>query len=151
MIVISNKDNWFDAETNRNLSNLFGEIEMEILILLVGSFLAALISGVAGFGGSMLLLPVAAVFLSLDLAPGAYIASEAATATAMHILKTIIYSKLTNMNYRALLIGLVMGLCMVIGTYVAKHFIKKMEKEKFQKYVAVLLCIVGIYMVVCGV
>ena len=32
---------------------------MELSILLAGSFLAALVSGAAGFGGSLLLLPVA--------------------------------------------------------------------------------------------
>jgi Predicted permeases len=114
--------------------------------LLVGGAVTGGLSGLCGSGG-----PIgAAVFLSLDLAPVAYIASEAATATAMHILKSIIYSKLTNINYRALLIGLAMGLFMVIGTYVAKHFITKIEKGKFQKYVAALFCIVGIYMAVSG-
>ena len=91
--------------------------------ILVGGAVTGGLSGLCGSGG-----PIGAtVFLSLDLVPVAYIASEAATATAMHILKTIIYSKLTNMNYRALLIGLAMGPCMVAGTYVAKNFIKKME------------------------
>ncbi len=78
------------------------------------------------------------------------VASEAATATAMHILKTVIYSKLTNIDMKAMFIGLSMGVCMVAGTYVAKHFIKKMDKNKFQKYVAVLLCVVGIYMLIMG-
>ena len=114
--------------------------------LLVGGALTGGLSGLCGSGG-----PIgAAVFLSLDLAPVAYIASEAATATLMHVLKTVIYSKLTNLDLTALLIGLAMGLAMVAGTYVAKHFIKKMEKNKFQKYVAVLLCMVGVYMLVAG-
>ena len=115
--------------------------------LLAGGAVTGGLSGLCGSGG-----PIgSAVFLSLELAPVAYIASEAATATAMHILKIIVYSKLTNINYQALMIGLAMGICMVIGTYVAKHFIKKMEKGKFQNYVAVLLCVVGLYMVVFGV
>ena len=114
--------------------------------LLVGGAITGGLSGLCGSGG-----PIgAAVFLSLDLAPIAYIASEAATATAMHILKTVIYSKLTNIDMKAMFIGLSMGVCMVAGTYVAKHFIKKMDKNKFQKYVAVLLCVVGIYMLIMG-
>lgn len=41
---------------------------MEILILLVGSFLAALVSGAAGFGGSLLLLPVATACVGAEMA-----------------------------------------------------------------------------------
>jgi uncharacterized membrane protein YfcA len=114
--------------------------------LLIGGALTGALSGLCGSGG-----PIgAAVFLSLDLSPVAYIASEAATATAMHILKTFVYSKLTHMDSTALWVGLAMGACMVAGTYAAKHFIKNIEKKKFQKYVAVLLCIVGAYMAVAG-
>ena len=114
--------------------------------LLVGGAVTGALSGLCGSGG-----PIgAAVFLSLDLAPVAYIASEATTATAMHLLKTVIYSKLTSLSSHALLLGFGMGLCMIAGTYCARHFIKNMEKGKFQIYVAILLCVVGAYMVVFG-
>lgn len=114
--------------------------------LLIGGAITGGVSGLAGSGG-----PIgAAVFLSLGLPPVAYIASEATTATAMHILKTIIYSKLASMNLQALLVGLIMGAAMIAGTMVANKFIKNMEKDKFQKYVAILLCVVGAYMLFFG-
>lgn len=114
--------------------------------LIVGGGITGALSGLCGSGG-----PIgAAVFLSLGLPPVAYIASEAATATAMHILKTVIYRRLTGMTVQELLLGAAMGLAMFGGTFAAKRFIKNMEKNKFQKYVAVLLCIVGIYMIIAG-
>lgn len=114
--------------------------------LLAGGALTGGLSGLCGSGG-----PIgAAVFLSLNLAPTAYIASEAATATLMHLLKIVIYSKLTNLTPGALALGLGMGLAMVAGTYTAKHFIRNLPKNKFQKYVAVLLCLMGVYMAVTG-
>ena len=114
--------------------------------LLAGGALTGGLSGLCGSGG-----PIgAAVFLSLDLPPVAYIASEAATATAMHILKIAVYSKLAAVNRQALLIGLAMGGCMVLGTYTARHFIRNMEKGRFRRYVAILLCAVGVYMMVTG-
>lgn len=114
--------------------------------LLVGGAVTGGISGLCGTGG-----PIgAAVFLSLDLTPVAYIASEAATATAMHFLKAIIYNKLIALPPQALLLGFAMGLCMVAGTYCARRLIRNMEKGKFQKYVAILLCVVGAYMAVTG-
>lgn len=114
--------------------------------LLIGGAITGAVSGLAGSGG-----PIgAAVFLSLGLPPVAYIASEATTATSMHILKTIIYSKLTSLTTETFLIGFIMGISMVVGTLVANRFIKKMDKNKFQKYVAGLLVVVGGYMLIFG-
>lgn len=114
--------------------------------LLIGGAVTGGLSGLCGSGG-----PIgAAVFLSLELAPVAYIASEAATAAAMHILKTVIYHKLADLSMDALLLGLGMGVCMVAGTCCAKQLIKNMEKGRFQSCVAVLLCVAGVYMAVFG-
>lgn len=114
--------------------------------LLLGGALTGGLSGLCGSGG-----PVgAAVFLSLDLAPVVYIASEAATATAMHILKTIIYSKLAGLTSSIIGLGLLMGAAMAVGTFCAKHLIRNMEKSRFHTFTAILLCIVGAYMAVAG-
>lgn len=114
--------------------------------LLLGGAATGGLSGLCGSGG-----PIgAAVFLSLDLSPVAYIASEAAAATAMHVLKIFVYGKLVRVGASALLTGLGMGVCMAAGTYAAKRFIQKLEKGKFQKFAAVLLCAVGAYMAVFG-
>ncbi|MDR0840839.1 MAG: sulfite exporter TauE/SafE family protein [Christensenellaceae bacterium] len=114
--------------------------------MLLGGAVVGLLSGLAGSGG-----PIgAAVFLSLGLPPVAYIASEAATATALHILKTVIYSQLVNINGAAILTGLIMGLAMIGGTFCANKIIQNMEKGKFQNYVAALLLLVGLYMLGFG-
>ncbi len=84
--------------------------------LLIGGAVTGGLSGLCGSGG-----PIgAAVFLSLGLPPVAYIASEAATATAMHVLKAVIYSKLTNMTAATFLIGIAMGTAMLGGTFFCK-------------------------------
>ena len=94
--------------------------------LLIGGAVTGGLSGLCGSGG-----PIgAAVFLSLNLPPVAYIASEAATATAMHLLKIVIYNRLSGSSGRTWLLGLGMGLCMVAGTCAARHWIRHMEKER---------------------
>lgn len=114
--------------------------------LLIGGAVTGLLSGLAGSGG-----PIGAmVFLSLGLPPVAYIASEAATATAMHIVKIVVYHKLANLDGSLVLLGVAMGLAMVAGTFLANKLLKKAEKGKYQKFVAVLLCVVGAYMLVFG-
>lgn len=114
--------------------------------MLAGGAATGLLSGLAGSGG-----PIgAAAFMTLKLPPVAYIASEAATAVAMHLLKTAIYSKLVGLDASSLLTGLAMGAAMVAGTFAANRILKKMEKGKFQKYAAVLLCVAGAYMLMFG-
>lgn len=114
--------------------------------ILTGGALTGALSGLVGTGG-----PIgAATFLTLGLPPVAYIASEAATATAMHILKTVIYSNLVHLDITALLTGLAMGVAMIGGTFAANRLIKKMDKAKFRIYVGVLLGLVGLYMVIMG-
>ena len=122
------------------------EVKGDKKTLLIGGAVTGGISGLVGSGG-----PVgAAVFLSLNLSPVAYIASEASTAVSIHILKTVIYSKMSNITWKAFAIGIIMGIAMIGGTFVANKFIKNMNKNKFQKYVAILLCIVGLYMLIFG-
>ncbi|MCX7843550.1 MAG: sulfite exporter TauE/SafE family protein [Clostridia bacterium] len=115
-------------------------------LILFGGAAVGLLSGLAGSAGPL----GAAVFLSLGLPPVAYIASEATTATAMHILKIIIYGKLIAIPLYAWIAGGIMGAAMIAGTYTAKRLISNMSKDRFQKYVAILLCIVGLYMLVFG-
>lgn len=114
--------------------------------MLAGGAVTGLLSGLAGSGG-----PIgAAAFLTLGLPPVAYVASEAATATAMHILKTIIYSKLVGLETSDLIMGLAMGAAMIAGTFAANRIIRKVEKQKFQRYAALVLCAVGAYMLIAG-
>lgn len=68
----------------------------------------------------------------------------------MHLLKTVIYSRLTAMTAAGFVTGLCMGGAMIAGTFAANRFIRRIEKNKFQKYVAVLLCAVGVYMLIFG-
>lgn len=122
------------------------KLKNEKRTMLIGGAVTGLVSGLAGSGG-----PIgAAAFLTLGLPPVAYIASEAATATAMHLLKTVVYSKFVGIDITALLTGLAMGAAMLAGTFAANRIIRGMEKGKFQKYVALLLCVVGAYMLLFG-
>ncbi|HEY5584862.1 MAG TPA: sulfite exporter TauE/SafE family protein [Ruminiclostridium sp.] len=114
--------------------------------MLIGGGLVGLISGLVGSAG-----PIgAAIFLSLNLSPTAYISSEAVTAVAMHISKTVIYEKYLGIGLDALEIGLFIGLAMFLGTWFGRKIINRMSKEMFTKFVGVLLAIIGIQMLIWG-
>ena len=114
------------------------------ITMVLGGTLVGLLSGLIGSAG-----PIgAAIFLSLNLNPIAYISSEAVTATAMHVVKTFVYQKYIGIGIREVVIGLFMGLAMIFGTYLGKKFIENMPKDKFVKFVGVLLFIIGFQMIV---
>ena len=122
------------------------EIPKGTRTILIGGAVTGLVSGLAGSGG-----PIgAAVFLSLGLPPVAYVASEAATATAMHALKIVVYSKLMHVETTTLWIGLAMGAAMIGGTFAANKVIRMVKKASFEKVVAILLGIIGMYMLIAG-
>jgi uncharacterized membrane protein YfcA len=112
--------------------------------MLIGGGILGFLSGLIGSAG-----PIgAALFLSLDLSPVSYVASEAVTAAVMHITKTIIYQKYLGIGLYALGTGLFMGVAMIAGTWVGKKLIDKMPKEKFVKFVGILLTIIGLQMLI---
>lgn len=114
--------------------------------MLIGGAVTGLISGLVGSAG-----PIgAALFLSLNLPPVSYIASEAVTAIAMHISKTVVYQKYLGVGLYALGIGLFMGVAMIAGTWAGKKVIDKMSKEKFVKFVGILLLVIGLQMLIFG-
>lgn len=111
-----------------------------------GGMSVGLISGLIGSAG-----PIgAALFLSLNLPPVAYVASEAVTAAAMHLSKSIVYQKYLDIGLNAVWIGLFMGGAMIGGTWVGKRIIEKLPKETFRKFVGILLAAVGLEMMILG-
>ncbi|HWQ49282.1 MAG TPA: hypothetical protein VN414_10125 [Methanosarcina sp.] len=64
----------------------------------------------------------------------------------MDITKILMYGKLVNLPPSTINLGLLMGFAMIYRTYAANRFIKNMKTEVFQKYVAILLYVVGVYM-----
>ncbi|GKU24130.1 sulfite exporter TauE/SafE family protein [Clostridium folliculivorans] len=114
------------------------------ITLLIGGGVTGLLSGLVGSAG-----PIgAALFLSLNLPATSYVSSEAVTAVAMHITKTIVYQKYLGIGLQALGTGLFMGLAMIFGTWTGKKTIEKMPKELFIKLVGILLIIMGLQMVI---
>jgi hypothetical protein len=110
--------------------------------IVLGGGITGFISGLVGSAG-----PIgAALFLSLNLPPISYIASEAMTAIAMHVTKTFIYQRYLGIGLQMLLTGLFIGISMILGTWIGMKFIRKIPKEKFNKFVGLLLCIIGLQM-----
>lgn len=97
--------------------------------------LVGFLSSVLGSAG-----PIGAVaFLSLNLPPAAYVASEAVTAVMMHLTKTVVYGRYSLLTTYDLLTGFILGSAMVIGSWTARRFVKKISGKTFGFFVDMLL------------
>jgi uncharacterized membrane protein YfcA len=114
--------------------------------MLLRGGLTGLLSGLAGSAGPL----GAAFFIGLNLTATAYIASEAFTALAMHLVKTAVYNKFALIGRSELYYGLVIGVAMIAGSWTGKKIIENLSREKFVVLVEVLLVISGFQMIISG-
>ena len=91
------------------------------------------------------------VFLSIELAPVSYIASEAAAAAAMHIVKALVYGKLNLMHVNIFLSGIGIGCAMMIGNFIAMRCIRNVNKKLYQKIVAGIMIAVSLWLIISTV
>jgi len=102
--------------------------------------LVGFLSSVLGSAG-----PIGAIaFLSLNLPPTAYVASEAVTAVVMHLTKTIVYGRYALITPEDLKMGILLGLAMVAGSWTARKFIKQLSGKVFNRFVDILLGLAAI-------
>lgn len=110
--------------------------------MLIGGGITGLINGLLSISGPI----SSAVFLTLDLSPVSYIASEAFAATVMHIVKIIVYGKLHLVNLSIVWSGLGIAAAMIIGNFVAMRLIGKSKKKQYQKVVALCMMALSLYL-----
>ena len=110
--------------------------------MLIGGGITGLVNGLMGISGPL----SSAVFLTLDLAPVSYIASEATAAATMHIVKTIVYNKMNLVNLDVLLNGLMIGAAMMLGNFIAMKTIGKLHSKTYQTIVAVCMIALSVYL-----
>jgi len=95
--------------------------------LVPGGALVGFLSGAVGSAGPL----GAALFLSLNLMPLAYIASEAVTALAMHCGKMVIYQRSLHLNMAQWALGLGMGAAMFGGTWTGRRVVQRLNRAQF--------------------
>ncbi|MGI6242438.1 MAG: sulfite exporter TauE/SafE family protein [Prevotella sp.] len=112
--------------------------------MIVGGCVTGFINGLLSISGPL----SSAVFLTLDLSPVAYIASEATAATVMHVVKIFVYGKLNLVNMNILTTGLAIAAAMIVGNYLAMRFIKHVDRRKYQKVVAGCMIILSLFLII---
>jgi uncharacterized protein len=114
--------------------------------LLFGGAITGFFSGLVGSAGPL----GAAIFLSLNLPPVAYIASEATTAVTLHAVKSLIYQRFLHLPANAWLAAILMGVAMLLGTWVSKRFLERLHPERFRLAILCLLIVIALQMLIFG-
>lgn len=110
--------------------------------MLLGGGLTGLLNGMLGISGPL----SSAVFLTLNLTPVAYIASEAVAAVAMHTVKALAYGKFDLMNGSILLNGLFIGCAMIVGNFIAMRIIRHINKRPYRIVVGCFMIAVSLWL-----
>jgi uncharacterized membrane protein YfcA len=109
---------------------------------LIGGGITGLTNGLLGISGPI----SSAVFMTFNLTPVAYIASEAASATAMHVIKALMYNKLELMDWAIFFNGVYIGIALMLGNFISMKFIRNVNKKRYKKVVAALLIAVSLFL-----
>ena len=112
------------------------------MTMIVGGGISGVINGLLCLSG-----PVSsAVFLTLGLSPVAYIATEAASATIMHIVQMVMYGEFGLLDIKVLLDGIYIGVAMSLGNFFAMKRIQTIKRRNYRKIVAAVMIAASIWL-----
>jgi uncharacterized membrane protein YfcA len=106
------------------------------------SFLSALVGSVGPI--------MAPFFLAYGLVKGAYIGTEALATVVMHVTKLIAYEGTSVLTPHAVLMGLVLGPVMIVGSYVGKRIVDRIPEHVFVWLIEATLVLAGTWFLVAG-
>jgi uncharacterized protein len=85
-------------------------------------------------------------FLAYGLRRGAFIATEAVCAGAMHVARGLVFARYRMISGETLLIGLVLGATMFVGAWIGRRMLDRMSDRVFLAIIEVLLVGMGLQM-----
>lgn len=85
-------------------------------------------------------------FLVHGLVKGAYLGTEALSSLAVFVAKAVTFRSLGALPMEAIGQGLVVGSSLIAGAFIAKHYVKQIDPERFRLLMDGLLLVAGLVM-----
>src|SRR5947208_3186745 len=100
---------------------------LEFVFVLTVGLIAGAISGIVGTGS--ITVPI---FLMYGLVKGAFLATEAAGSLAIYVAKVLAFRSFGAMPWETFVKGLITGASLMVGTFLSKRFVVKLDAESFR-------------------
>jgi uncharacterized membrane protein YfcA len=84
-------------------------------------------------------------FLAYGLRRGAFIATEASCALAMHLVRGAGFAKLALVTRETALLGLTLGGTMFVGSWLGRRIIDRLSDRAFLNAIEALLVLMGLH------
>jgi uncharacterized membrane protein YfcA len=148
---------WFARASSTRLSLIIGVFllaAVPLRRLLMTRHFTVRLAHFPALGGAIGLLSALVVttgpvitpfFLGYGLRRGAYIATEAACALAMHAVRGAGFAALALLNREAVLLGLTLGATMFVGAWCGRRLVDRMSERAFLVAIEVLLVLMGVH------
>jgi len=91
------------------------------------------------------------IFLAYGLAKGAFLGTEAAASLAVYAAKAIVFRSFGALPLDSLLLGVVIGSSLTVGSFVAKRFVARLEIRQFRALMDAVMLISGLALLWAGV
>ncbi len=114
--------------------------------LAIGGALIGYITGIVVSSGP-LSVPL---FLFYGLTKGAFLATEAASSLGLYITKSIVFERFGVLNLDVLLKGLIAGSSLMVGSFIAKRFVTRLNANTFRYVMDVVMILAGLSMLRSG-
>jgi uncharacterized membrane protein YfcA len=85
-------------------------------------------------------------FLAYGLRRGAFIATEAMCAGAMHVTRGLVFARYRMLTWETVVVGLVLGTTMFAGSWIGRRLLDRMSDRVFLAVIEVVLVVMGLQM-----
>lgn len=110
--------------------------------MFAGGALTGAVNGLVGLYGPL----SSSVFLTLNLSPVAFIATEGLAAALMHVVRAYTYHALGFLDFNAIIHGVIIGVMMMLGNFVAMRLIRHINKKFYNKLVLGVIILVSVWL-----
>ncbi len=110
--------------------------------MFIGGAITGSVNGLVGLYGPL----SSSVFLTLNLSPVAFIATEGLAAASMHVVRAYTYHSLGFLDFNAIIHGVIIGLTMMVGNFIAMRLIRHINKKFYNKLVLGVIILVSVWL-----
>jgi uncharacterized membrane protein YfcA len=118
------------------------DFELRLWHLAISGIVVGYITGIVASTGPI----TVPIFLAYGLVRGAFLATEAAASFAIYITKAVVFRSFGALPTEAIVQGLIVGSSLMIGTFVARPFVIKLDADRFRLLMDGLMLVSGLTM-----